>query len=132
MCDVLYGEAPRCVTKCDRGGGSKLVQNSVTYFMDGPLPYNNLSVGLMELFVIPQNNYKANTVPYLIKILNFAAVRKFLRTPISGHSNQCNMVYAYCLVCFLMCRYVGRCVEVSLRHSLRRSVATKWSTGSTD
>src|SRR6218665_2440910 len=28
---------PRCVTKCDRGkGGSKLVKNSVTYFMDGP------------------------------------------------------------------------------------------------
>jgi len=27
---------PRCVTMCDRGGGSKLVQNSVTYFMDGP------------------------------------------------------------------------------------------------
>src|SRR6218665_3360008 len=26
----------RCVTKCDRGRGSKLVQNSVTYFMDGP------------------------------------------------------------------------------------------------
>src|SRR6218665_399782 len=29
-------EVPGCVTKCDRGGGSKLAQNSVTYFMDGP------------------------------------------------------------------------------------------------
>src|SRR6218665_2490602 len=27
----------RCVTKCDRGRGSKLAKNSVTYFMDGPL-----------------------------------------------------------------------------------------------
>src|SRR6218665_2559803 len=27
----------RCVTKCDRGKGSKLVQYSVTYFMDSPL-----------------------------------------------------------------------------------------------
>ena len=36
MCDVLQREGvPRCVTKCDRGRGSKLVQNSVTYFMDG-------------------------------------------------------------------------------------------------
>jgi len=28
------------VTKCDRGRGSKLVQNSMTYFMDGPKGYN--------------------------------------------------------------------------------------------
>ena len=34
MCDVLLG-APGCVTKCDRER-SKLVKNSVTYFMDGP------------------------------------------------------------------------------------------------
>src|SRR6218665_3701138 len=25
-----------CVTKCDRGRGSTLARNSVTYFMDGP------------------------------------------------------------------------------------------------
>ena len=36
MCDIL-SEVPRCVTKCDRGRESKLVQNSVTYFMDGPV-----------------------------------------------------------------------------------------------
>ena len=28
---------PGCVTKCDRGRGSKLAKNGVTYFMDGPL-----------------------------------------------------------------------------------------------
>src|SRR6218665_972551 len=33
MCDILQ-EVPRCVTKFDRGRESKLVQNSVTYFMD--------------------------------------------------------------------------------------------------
>jgi len=36
MCDVLLGGIPGCVTKCDRGDGSKLANNSVTYFMDGP------------------------------------------------------------------------------------------------
>src|SRR6218665_215618 len=35
MCDVLSRGIPRCVTKCDRGRGSKLAKNSVTYFMDG-------------------------------------------------------------------------------------------------
>ena len=25
------------MTVCDRGGGSKIIENSVTYFMDGPL-----------------------------------------------------------------------------------------------
>src|SRR6218665_2626314 len=44
MCDVLW-RVPRRVTKCDRGGGSKLVQNSVTYFMDGS--HSSLS------FIIP-------------------------------------------------------------------------------
>src|SRR6218665_3427132 len=37
MCDVLSRGVPGCVTKCDRGRGSKLVKNNVTYFMDGPL-----------------------------------------------------------------------------------------------
>ena len=36
MCDVLSERVPGCVTKCDRGRGSKLAKNSVTYFMDGP------------------------------------------------------------------------------------------------
>ena len=36
MCDVLSGGVPGCVTKCDRGRGSKLAKNNVTYFMDGP------------------------------------------------------------------------------------------------
>src|SRR6218665_1711498 len=31
------GGVPGYVTKCDRGRGSKLAQNSVTYFMDGPM-----------------------------------------------------------------------------------------------
>src|SRR6218665_663129 len=37
MCDVQSRTLLwRCVTKCDRGkGASKLVQNSVTYLMDG-------------------------------------------------------------------------------------------------
>src|SRR6218665_3526074 len=35
MCDVFSG-VQGCVTKCDRGGGSKLAKNIVTYFMDGP------------------------------------------------------------------------------------------------
>src|SRR6218665_878631 len=39
MCDVLFWGAPGCVTKCDRGRGSKLAKNSVTYmyFMDSPM-----------------------------------------------------------------------------------------------
>src|SRR6218665_3443463 len=37
MCDVLSGRGSRDVTKCDRGRGSKLAKNSVTYFMDGLL-----------------------------------------------------------------------------------------------
>jgi len=35
MCDVLLGGPG--MTKCDRGRGVKIDQNSVTYFMDGPL-----------------------------------------------------------------------------------------------
>src|SRR6218665_1462481 len=35
MCDVLL-EVLGCVTKCDRGRGSKLAKNMVTYFMDSP------------------------------------------------------------------------------------------------
>ena len=39
MCDVLLGGVLGCVTKCDRGRGSKLAKNSATYmyFMDDPL-----------------------------------------------------------------------------------------------
>ena len=33
---LLKMGVPRCVTMCDRKRGSKLVQNCVTYFMDGP------------------------------------------------------------------------------------------------
>src|SRR6218665_2528616 len=35
MCDVLLGGVLGCVTQCDRGRGSKLAKNSMTYFMDG-------------------------------------------------------------------------------------------------
>jgi|SRR6218665_3833172 len=36
-CVTYIGGVPGCVTKCDRGGGSKLAKiNCVTYFMDGP------------------------------------------------------------------------------------------------
>ena len=37
--DVTYFRGPRFVTDCGRreGGGVKVVKNSVTYFMDGPL-----------------------------------------------------------------------------------------------
>jgi len=40
MCDVLWGsrDVGQSVTV---GGGSKLVQNSMTYFMDGPLPHTS-------------------------------------------------------------------------------------------
>ena len=37
MCDVRFWGIPVCVTKCDRGRGSKLTKNNVTYFMEGPL-----------------------------------------------------------------------------------------------
>src|SRR6218665_2733495 len=33
-----------CVTKCDRGGWSKLAKNSLTYFMDGPKEPNKLDM----------------------------------------------------------------------------------------
>src|SRR6218665_42168 len=32
---------PGCVTKCDRGRGSKVAKKSVTYFMDGPFPISH-------------------------------------------------------------------------------------------
>ena len=35
-CVTYFRRVPGCVTKCDRGRGSKLAKNSVTYFMDGP------------------------------------------------------------------------------------------------
>jgi len=35
-CDVLYG-GPEMCQSVTGGGESKLVQNSATYFMDGPL-----------------------------------------------------------------------------------------------
>src|SRR6218665_2900511 len=34
-CVTHFWGIPGCVTKCDRGRGSKLAKNSVTYFMDG-------------------------------------------------------------------------------------------------
>ena len=34
---TYFWEVPRYVTKCDMGWESKLVKNSVTNFMDGPL-----------------------------------------------------------------------------------------------
>src|SRR6218665_3680360 len=43
ICDVLFWGVPACVTKCDRGGRSKLAKNSVTYFMDGPLDCEQLT-----------------------------------------------------------------------------------------
>ena len=46
MCDVLLG-VPGCLTKCDRGRGSKLAKNSLTYFMDGP----SLSKLLLVLYM---------------------------------------------------------------------------------
>src|SRR6218665_1274764 len=36
-CVTYFKGVRRCVTKYDRGRGSKLVKNSMTYFMDGPL-----------------------------------------------------------------------------------------------
>src|SRR6218665_2340833 len=33
---TYFRGVPGCVTKCDRGRGSKLAKNSVTYFMEGP------------------------------------------------------------------------------------------------
>src|SRR6218665_2860885 len=46
MCDVLSG----CVTKCDRGCGSKLAKNSVRYFMEGPLPSFSVCLYLSVFF----------------------------------------------------------------------------------
>src|SRR6218665_3755998 len=46
-CMTYFRGGPRCVTMCDRGGESKLVQNSVTYFMDGPMKHLNFN-GLLS------------------------------------------------------------------------------------
>src|SRR6218665_3258284 len=35
-CVTYFWGVPGCVTKCDRGRGSKLAKNSMTYFMYGP------------------------------------------------------------------------------------------------
>ena len=40
---TYFRGVPGCVTKCDRGRGSKLPKNSVTYFMDGPLGQKSFS-----------------------------------------------------------------------------------------
>ena len=53
MCDIL-SEVPRCVTKCDRGRESKLVQNSVTYFQQ------DATVGCITVGV--QNNSEARLI----------------------------------------------------------------------
>ena len=45
---------PGCVTKCDRGRGSKLAKNSVTYFMDGPLGVTKLWWHPAHLFLSKQ------------------------------------------------------------------------------
>src|SRR6218665_518907 len=42
-CVTYFGGVPRCVAMCDRGRGSKLVQNSVMYFMDGPSAVSSVS-----------------------------------------------------------------------------------------
>src|SRR6218665_3665650 len=36
-CVTYFRGVPGCVTKCDRGRRVKIGQNSVTYFIDGPL-----------------------------------------------------------------------------------------------
>src|SRR6218665_3969982 len=35
-CVTYFRGVPGCVTKCDKGRGSKFAKSSVTYFMDGP------------------------------------------------------------------------------------------------
>src|SRR6218665_154465 len=40
-CVTYFWGVPGSVTKCDRGGGSKVAKNSVTYFMDGPQAERN-------------------------------------------------------------------------------------------
>src|SRR6218665_1934080 len=50
MCDVLLG-GPGCVTKGDRGRGSKLAQNSVTYFMNGPL-FDTYMIGIKAIIIM--------------------------------------------------------------------------------
>ena len=49
MCDVFFWGVPGCVTKCDRGGGSKLAKNSVTYFMDDHTPGRYLPLNVLGL-----------------------------------------------------------------------------------
>ena len=41
MCDVLSGGPGMCDKVWQEGEGVKIGQNSVTYFMDGPLADNN-------------------------------------------------------------------------------------------
>jgi len=48
------------VTKCDRGRESKLVQNSVTYFMDGPPLQRDATVDCITVGV--QNNSEASLI----------------------------------------------------------------------
>ena len=49
---TYFRGVPGCVTKCDRGRGSKLAKNSVTYFMDGPLVRQNIELLTHALPVI--------------------------------------------------------------------------------
>jgi len=43
-CVTYFRGVPGCVTKCDRGRGSKLAKYSVTYFMDGYKPTTIISI----------------------------------------------------------------------------------------
>src|SRR6218665_2013138 len=50
-CVTYFRGVPGCVTKYDRGRGSKLAKNSVTYFMDGP--FGNRSFPSSALAISP-------------------------------------------------------------------------------
>ena len=65
---TYFRGVPRCVTKCGRGRESKLVQHSMTYFMDGP----KLRCGVQLWFKLQLNTRylfgrnKENTVSKLV------------------------------------------------------------------
>src|SRR6218665_386398 len=70
MCEYFKG-VPRWVAKCGRGRGSKLVQNSLTYFIDGHLRLLLFTHFRGRLFTYFENNRRLPTVKSHMQHLKF-------------------------------------------------------------
>src|SRR6218665_88876 len=96
MCDILLGGFRGCVTKCDRGRGSKLAKNNMTYFMDDPL--QGSSRPLCFCFKSMFFSFRSS--------LTLSICRTWQFIPLEPNSFWCNWV-ARCLAFNRTVRYFG-------------------------